>query len=345
MPILGRGGCFIRSPYAELAHFLVVQKMLARFDTIYTYMDAAREMSTGSLVAFRDRILAGRPDAENLADGRKRRQRAEIVLFQHDKSARKDAVRQPYRSKRDPKRDEELLRNAWKRAEKRYRKQEVPKILRRKKDLVTRKKLGKNHPSVRAHLFRHAVKGARDKGGWAWLHYPPSSIAYRRPRSLWLTRMPGKTYKSHGREALAGATLQPVDSIFNSVRARTASAGRPLLRAKGRGYRRSYFLPSVVLNELSVYLIGRNYMLRRKTAQKTIPAVAMGLAKSTAADKQREGPRAAERHRAGSRTDEKQRAGPQAAERHETRLDLAKVACDFRLGISHARRISGWRRR
>ena len=108
-------------------------------------------------------------------------------------------------------------------------------MLRRKKDLVSREKIGKNHPRVRAHLFRHAVKGARDKGGWAWLHYPPSSIAYRHPRSLWLTRMPGKTFESHGRKALAKATLQPVDSIFNSVRARTASAGRPLLRAKDWG--------------------------------------------------------------------------------------------------------------
>ena len=42
VPDLGRGGLFIRSPYAELAHFLVVQKMLTRFRTLHNTMDGCR---------------------------------------------------------------------------------------------------------------------------------------------------------------------------------------------------------------------------------------------------------------------------------------------------------------
>ena len=48
---LGRDGYFIRSPYAETAHFLVVQKMLSRFQVLHCYMDAAQEMAASALVA------------------------------------------------------------------------------------------------------------------------------------------------------------------------------------------------------------------------------------------------------------------------------------------------------
>ena len=47
VPDIGRGGLFIRSPYAELALCLVVQKMLTRFRTIFCYMDAAKQLSAG----------------------------------------------------------------------------------------------------------------------------------------------------------------------------------------------------------------------------------------------------------------------------------------------------------
>ena len=98
-------------------------------------------------------------------------------------------------------------------------------------------------------------------------------------------------------------------TLFNSVRSRTSAAGRPLLRAEGQSYRNSYVLPAVAVNELAIYLIGRNYMLRRKTSQKTIPAEAMGLVAPSAAG-----------------------------------LDLLDRAWNFRLGIAQARRISRWRR-
>ena len=57
VPDIDPSGLFIRSPWAELAHFLIVQKMLARFRTIHNYMDAAKQLSAAALVGYRDRIL------------------------------------------------------------------------------------------------------------------------------------------------------------------------------------------------------------------------------------------------------------------------------------------------
>lgn len=84
-------GGFIRSPYAELAHFLVVRKMLDRFETIHHCMDAASDLVSAALVAGRDGILAGRPDALSAAVGR-RPPITEIALVQRDRSAQEPRI-------------------------------------------------------------------------------------------------------------------------------------------------------------------------------------------------------------------------------------------------------------
>ena len=75
------------------------------------------------------------------------------------------------------------------------------------------------------------------------------------------------------------AWLQPVDSTLNAIRARVNAAHRPATRAIGRGFAERYVLPATVQNELLIYLVGRNYSLRRKTRQKFVPASKMGLMK------------------------------------------------------------------
>ena len=300
VPDLGRGGLFIRSPYAELAHFLVVQKMLTRFRTLHNTMDGARHMFPAALVAYRDRILAGRPEPGRAVDKRRRAPRtAEVVLFQHDTTPKSTFGARPAPTERT----EETLKDAWDAAEKRWADQEVPA------DLL-QGAVGRRNPRVLAQLFRRAFQGGySESGGWAWLKYPPPSAAYRNPRTLWLTRMPGKTFDSHGKAVLAGATLQPVDSIFNSIRSRVIGAERPERTAKGQSYRKSYVKPEVALAELSIYLFARNYSLRARTKQKTIPAKPMGL------------------------------MAPKAP-----RPKMLDLAWTFRLDIEHALRISGWLR-
>ena len=200
-------------------------------------------------------------------------------------------------------------------------------------DDLLKDSLTRTTPGFEREFSRRALKGEKSKGNGAWLNYPPPSIAYRRPRTLGQHACPGKTFEGHGLDALRMATLQPVDSIFNSIRARTASAGPAAVAGQGRGYRKAYFRPAVVLNEMTVYLLSRNYRLRRKTDQKKIPAVMMGLARLPA-----NAPRA-------KSNDGVQPSGPRAAPRHESRLDLAKVACDFSARDISCRKVSQWRQR
>ena len=304
VPDLGRGGYFLRSPYAELAHFLVVQKLLSRFRTIHNYMDSAKDMFPAALVAYRDRILAGRPDPDGEPPATPP-DTAEVVLFQHDKKTKhKKSARTAARAATVEPVTESGLTAAWNAAEKRYKALDVSK-----EEPLFKGKVNRNDPRVKARQFRRSLRGAYAKNddNWAWLHYPPQSPAFYRPRTLWLTRMPGKSYGRHDKKLLLNATLQPVDSIFNSVRARTASAGRPSLRAVGRSFRESYVLPATALSELSVYLVFRNYALRYKTEQTQIPAEEMGL------------------------------VIPSAAE-----LDVLDRAWSFRLGVTHAKRITRW---
>ena len=302
VPDIGRGGYFVKSPYAQVAHFLVVQKLLSRFRTMHNFMDGAKELYTASLVAYRERILAGRPGANAPDDKRKRNlPTAEVVVFQHQKDKNKQTAPVERPIGKEAKRA--ALSKAWNEAEERFGDHEMPK------DLLKQASSTKD-PRVRASLFRRAFKGGYSEvSKWAWLEFPPPSIAYRDPRTLWLTRMPGKTFSRHGKALLMQATLQPVDSIFDSIRARVLSMKRPGTTASGRGYRESYALPKVVMAELAVYLLMRNYALRRKTEQKIVPAEAMGLVTPGAA-----------------------RPNP---------LD---IAWEFRLSITHAKRISGWLR-
>ena len=70
-----RGGYFLNTIYAAAAHFLTVQKMLSRFEKVYYYMDAARDLYPAALSALIEPIRAGN---------------VEIVLFQHQKEKKKD---------------------------------------------------------------------------------------------------------------------------------------------------------------------------------------------------------------------------------------------------------------
>ena len=222
LPDIGRDGFFITSPYAEAAHFLTVQKMLGRFDKVYYYMDAAQELYPAALCALAGPVRAGQ---------------VEIALFQHDKDSRAAYSNTTVAAKR------RALDKAYKAMEARLRRRVKPK--------GQLPLLPAAEREVRATSYKHAFKGANSKnGGWAWLNYPPNSLQYRNCRSLWLTRMPDKTFAKDGAGLMFHANLQPVDTLMSSMRQRTQALGRPLLRAKpGRSFVRSYDLIDSVLSE------------------------------------------------------------------------------------------------
>ena len=293
LPDIVRGGYFIRSPYAEAAHFLVVQKMLSRFDKVYYYMDAARELFPSSLCALAQPIRAGR---------------VEVVLFQHDKVQDSKASKHTFRNYPDEKK-KKLLHNAYKQMETNFSNQV--------KGQGQLSLLSGEERQVRASLFKHAFKGGySSKGNWAWLGYPPNSGAYRNCRSLWLTQMPHKSFEDDGAPLLFHSTLQPVDSLMNSMRQRTRALGRAPSRAKpGRSYLTSYYLPDPVMSELWLYLLHRNYWLRPITDQRFIPAHVLGLMTDKEAKK---------------------------VSKSVVEDNLRYIVLNFRLGLSHAKRMSKW---
>ena len=284
LPDLSRNGCFMRSPHAELAHFLVVGKMLSRFRRVHFHMDGDRSLHTAALVAFAERIQSGG---------------VEIALFQHDKS--EGRRRAP--PGRAPSKEEKCrhLGRAWTAMEDRFAEKLNPKG---QLPLHTNQQDAK----VRAEVFRSAFEGAYSKrGGWAWLEHPPDNRQYARPRTLWLTRTPGQTLED-GRSLLLHASLQSVDSAFGAMRGHVRSLGRPDFRSRpGRGFRSRYVRVDVVLCELLLYLLMRNYGIRKKTKQRGIPARALRLMAPKGKDP-----------------------------------DLVEVARSFRLGRAHAERMSGW---
>ena len=293
LPDIARGGYFIRSPYAEAAHFLVVQKMLRRFDKVHYYMDAARELFPSALCAL----------AQPVRDGR-----VEIVLFQHDKVLDTKASRQSFRQYTDTDK-KDFLHKAYKQVATNFKNQ-----VRAQGQLSL---LPGQERQARAVLFKHAFKGGYStKGNWAWLRYPPNSRTYRNCRSLWLTQMPHKSFEEQGAPLLFYSTLQPVDSLMNSMRQRTRALERAAFRARpGRSYLTSYYRLDPVLSELWLYLFHRNYWLRPKSDQKSIPAHVLGLM-----------------------TDREAQRVPRTVVEHTIR----DIVLNFRLALIHAKRMTKW---
>ena len=259
IPDVSRDGLFIPSPYGELAHFLVVRKLVRRFPLVHLTMDASKPLWQSALTAF-----AG-PIREN---------RVEVALFQHEKDA---AVQPPQGAAPAYKGDAETLEKEFEAMEAAFEA--------RLRDLASRDRV---HPNQRAKEFRKAFKGGYSKdGAWAWLKFPQGHPAYRNCRTLWLTRRPGQRLED-SRGLLLESPLGAVDSAIASLRRRVRSLGRPAFRAKpGRSYAESYVDPAAVIHELWVYLLLRNYSLRQVTAQKMPPAKALGLLRPHAVDKRR----------------------------------------------------------
>ena len=295
VPDLNTDGYPVRTPYAALAHFLVVQKMLSGFRTIHNTIDAADGLFPAALVAYRDRIVAGRPEAGGPAAPSAGPPRtAEVVLFSHVRPGgrlKTVPTGRPYATPNIPPDD------AWRAAEERFAEQPVPPHL-------EQDGLNRGHPRVRAALFRQALDGPySETGGWAWLHHPPHRPG--KPRILWLTRTPHKSYARHGRALLDGASLQPLHAVLYAIRHEVRAAGRPVSPAGRTGHAPSR--AAAVLNELAIHLLLRNYGLikRPPLPGATVPAEVLGLA-------------------------------------DEETPDPAEIAWRFRLGVEHARQISRW---
>ena len=265
-PDISRGGYFLNTIYAAAAHFLTVQKMLARFEKVYYYMDAARDLYPAALGALIEPIRAGK---------------VEIALFQHEQEKKKDKKAKSAQGFRGFTQDEKVKRlaTAYLDMEVRFREQvrAAGQIEGAEEDETL----------LRAAMYKHAIAGANTQtGGWAWLTYPPTSKQYRNPRCLWLTRMPHKTFEEHGRPLLLNATLQPADTIMSSMRRRVRGLVRPSGRAmQGISYMESYYRVDTLISEVWVYLMERNFRLPDDDEQEFIPAMLAKLMTESEAER------------------------------------------------------------
>ena len=236
LPNLGCGGYFLNSPYVELAHFLVVAKLLSRFPKVHLYTDSSKPLYSAALTTFRGEIQSGR---------------VEIALFQHDKERQQGRKKQVVR---DVSWKPKTTPNAgWKRFEKALAKKTNERAL----------KFGVNPDAgVMAQVFKSAFKGANsERSAWAWLAYPRSNKQYSNPRTLWLTWHPSKDFESVGKPVFEHATLQPVDSAFSALRSRATGMHRAGGGAiHGRSYKKAYADPMNVMAELWIALFGFNHL-------------------------------------------------------------------------------------
>lgn len=305
-----RAGFFVNSPHAELAHFLVVRRMLSRFPKVHHCVDGDRSLRAAALTALSGDVRSGR---------------VEIALFQHRKQDGRAGVGAG--GKRESERRAQALDDA-RRSVDGVEDQRAAVMGAKARSLEAARRdmearfdgklagqsslpapLGESSARARAKAFRSAFKGAHsESGGWAWLEHPVGQRQYVDARTLWLTEAPGKDWDA-GRELMLHATLQSVDSAFNSMRERVRAVGRPDFRATpGRGYRGSNFAVDVVMAEVWLYLLARNYTAGAYAGVNSmLPAQAMGL-----------------------------------MPRNGRQPDVLDVAWTFRLGVEHAAKLSKW---
>ena len=260
----GQRGQAIVSPYAEAAHFLVVDRMLSRYGRRFYYMDTSRDLFDSAMAAMRDNI---------------RRRRVEVVLYQHETGrwrAPTTAGKKAKKSRRG-RRNEAGLRRAFEEAEAAFEKRINEESL-TAPDAERETAPDPEREKVRSVLWRQArVGGNSPFAEGVWLVYPPDYKNYVDCRTFWITRRRDDTVDD-GLDLLLNASMHSVDSAHWSMRSRAKALKRRVSTSAGKGLGESYYRFDVMCAELWVYLLDFNYRLRKRDKRKVPRAVDMGLA-------------------------------------------------------------------
>lgn len=298
-----RGMLTVRA-YTDLAHFLVLRKMLSRFQKVHLHLDAERVQSDAALVAFAADIRAGR---------------CEVALCQKKEGGQAvERKRRPPRSK--PAKVEGFLKDeldsAW--LDMAARHELHMKKANDEADLLAGLEVGESKESTLVGAFAEAPTGANSvNGGWAWLDFPPAGPRFDGANTLWLTERPGATYESDGRDLLWAAGVLPADWAHARLRDNVRAFHRPDLRADpGRSFRRSTQDPRVLMAEMWLGLFKLNYWRRRPAGERAgdggeprrPPAWSMGLGRP----------------------------------KEDLKRDMVDAAWNFRLGVRNAEKMAKW---
>ena len=256
LPNIGLHGLYVVPQYAELAHLLVVRKLLSRFPKVFHYMDGSKSQAGAAMTALAEEVRAGRWEIAQVQSPEDRTAKPETPRMSWTKG-----VESKLRARVDG--EWEALRERWE--EKR----------------AGASSLLEADPKLDAKLFRSAFQGAHSKsGGWAWLRHPPPGPRFHGERTLWLTQRPDSSYGEVGRELLWAASKLPVDRVHSHLRDDVRAFERSSFRAgPGRSYRDASKDPRNVLAELWIALLQRNFGPRLRARGGEPRAKAMGLAR------------------------------------------------------------------
>lgn len=269
-PPMGLDGFLMRDPYALLGHFLYLRKLTHRVGGVIHHFDGERALRGAAMIAFSDRIEENRCELViasylKITKGKKLpdRQKARFtlqskyrgqpgVLVNKDESLRRiDLLTAGIPGIR------EKIEQA---SQEYYKKQKTEGEEKEKKRLERYKKQGKSAPPRpdRPILpFRVAQEDF-----WVSDPIPPSYEPGR--RYLWLTRRleHGIEYEV---ELCMKATLQPIDSFFNALRATTSTTKRATsLPSQGnkKGYGSHAWLPANIIDEVTLRILNWNFIVR-----------------------------------------------------------------------------------
>lgn len=250
-------GCYVRSPYAEAAHFLVVEKMLRRFRRVSFCFDAGRDRLDAAMVALAPGIAAGRTDVVVTKEEPCSKEHAEDDTDAPDSSdsgARDPAL---------------LLKKVWRVTEERV--QRKFKSHTAADDAPSAKSSIHNRARQAAAAYREALSGD-DIGHWAWLDFPPPMKHERSRRTLWATRMIGKTFDDDALIPLLHASLMRGHYAMDAMREHLTSlrSGKAELAAA------RYSPIQLLIDEARIYLLARNGYQMTST-QQAVPAAQVGL--------------------------------------------------------------------
>ena len=255
----GHHGYMVRSPYAEVAHFLVVRRMLDRFKQVHFYMDASYDLTRSVMVAMPDWVSSGR---------------AHIAVMQHEKlGIKREAV--PDGRPHMPR--EKALPRAIKKMEKRFARCVDEKLA----GAASTEDMWGDEERVRrarAAVWGLGPQGAGSKKGkFVWLDFPADTKAYRNCKTFWLSRGPDDAPED-AHDLLVGVTMQSVDSACRALRKRINTFKRPDKAASGVSYAVSPYRVEGAMGELRTYLAMRNYGRRpgKRWSEQTIPAAVLG---------------------------------------------------------------------
>ena len=228
---LGAGALFMREEYAELAHFMVLKELTARFDRVTLSLDGKYTAYRSAAAVFagdmRTRV-AGKTDNGD-ANNDIRRAEIAVVQIQSPDAAKLSAGTDvpPWAS------ETERVGAAW-------RDRVAAELAKDGPDLLGDKDV-QRRARVKAELLGQVMHGAWSEGGsWGWCERKGRDD--RRLAVLWLSQGPDRDWPPCDEiEAfLDKASPQSVDSAISALRRRAQALARPPSRAKaGRSFNKS----------------------------------------------------------------------------------------------------------